>query len=113
MHEHDFCIAYEQRHDDVCRGAHVVVSWNVLLFHAKNFPRGNETNFDFNFSDGDQRLRWVRRSLLDVLLQRRQVRLRHSGHRGHVRPRIRKVFEERHGAEAAAAASAAVPSGGH
>ena len=60
---------------------------------------------NFNFSDGDERFRGVR-PLIDVLLQRGQVRLRHSGGRW-------KLFEERHRAEASAAASEAVPGGGH
>ena len=69
----------------------------------------------FTFSDGDRRLRCLRPVAIDVLLQRRQVRLRHPGRKHHIRDRRGgrgKVSEKRHRAEAAAAAATAVVAGG-
>ena len=76
----------------------------------------NELNCGFHFSNGDRgRLRCLRPVAIDVLLQRRQVRLRHPGRKHHIRDRRGdrgKVSEKRHRAEAAAAAAAAVVAGG-
>ena len=86
-----------------------------MLSRLPRFARTAETaptadsprcNYYFSGGDGDERFRGVC-SVIDVLLQRGQVRLRHSGRRSG-----RKVSAERHRAEAAAAAAEVVPGGG-
>ena len=86
-----------------------------MLSRLPRFARTAETaptadsprcNYYFSGGDGDERFRGVC-SVIDVLLQRGQVRLRHSGRRSG-----RKVSAERHRAEAAAAAAEVVPRGG-